>query len=85
MEVLKQKQYQPMSVGAQVAVIYAASKGFLDKVEVSEVNKWQEGFSAFLTSNFSTAIDKIENRAKLKDVEEDLKSALEQYNQSRLN
>ncbi len=85
MEVLKQKQYKPLSVGAQVAVIYAASKGFLDGVEVSEVDAWQEGFSGFLTSNFASVLDKIENRAKLSEVEEDIKSALEQYNQSRLH
>jgi len=85
MEILKQKQYQPLSVGSQVAVIYAASKGFLDGVDVADISAWQEGFANYLTSNFSSALDKIENRAKLSEVEDDLKSALEQYNQSRLH
>ena len=43
-ELLKQPQYQPMPFEQQVMVIYAATKGHLDKVEVSRVAEWQNGF-----------------------------------------
>jgi F-type H+-transporting ATPase subunit alpha len=48
-EVLKQPQYKPMNVIDQVIVIYAATKGYLDKVPVGQVAAWEEKFLRFMT------------------------------------
>jgi len=41
-EILKQKQYQPMHVIDQVTIIYAAANGFLDKVPLARVREYEE-------------------------------------------
>src|SRR5688572_10829692 len=43
-ELLKQGQYQPMDVIDQVAVIYAANQGYLDKVPARDVQSWEKQF-----------------------------------------
>lgn len=79
-ELLKQPQYEPLEVGAQVAIIYGGTKGFIDDLDMSLVVAWQEGLIAYLRANCKSLLDKIEGRAKLKDVEEELKKALEAFN-----
>ena len=49
-ELLKQGQYQPLSVVKQVLSIYAGTKGFLDKVPVSEVLRYERELYAFIDS-----------------------------------
>jgi F-type H+-transporting ATPase subunit alpha len=78
-ELLKQKQYAPYEVGVEVAVIYAGTSGFLDKYEVKQLNAWETGFVSHLRANHKGLIDKIENRAKLGEVEEELKAAINSY------
>ena len=47
-EVLKQGQYRPMNVIDQVMIIFAGSKGYLDKVPRPEVALWEEQFLTFM-------------------------------------
>jgi proton translocating ATP synthase F1 alpha subunit len=42
-EVLKQDQYQPMTVEQQVVVIYAATKGYLDKIAMNQIAAFEIG------------------------------------------
>ena len=42
-EMLKQGQYQPMEIERQVVVVYAATKGYLDKMGVSDILKFEQG------------------------------------------
>jgi F-type H+-transporting ATPase subunit alpha len=79
-ELLKQPQYQPRHVGAQVASIYAGTRGALDNVPTERVVEWETGFVDFLNRNHKAMLDKIEQRAKLNDVEEELKRAIDNYN-----
>nr|YP_009861062.1 ATP synthase F1 subunit alpha [Jaagichlorella hainangensis]QKJ84918.1 ATP synthase F1 subunit alpha [Jaagichlorella hainangensis] len=41
-EMLKQNQYTPMPIESQVVVVFAATKGYLDKLSVSEISSFQE-------------------------------------------
>lgn len=41
-EVLKQAQYSPMTIQEQVVIVYAATKGYLDKIQVSDILKFQD-------------------------------------------
>lgn len=75
-ELLKQVQYAPLEVGVQVAVIYAGIKGHLDKYETNKLRAWEQGFTSHLRSNHKSLLDKIEKRAKLNEVEEELKTAI---------
>ncbi len=80
-ELLKQGQYEPLDAGVQVAVIYAGTKGYLDKHAVDSIRKWEAGFTNLLRAKYKSVIDKINNRAKLGDVEADLKKAIEEFDQ----
>ena len=42
-EVLKQGQFVPMPIEQQVVVIYAATKGYLDKVAITDIGAFEEG------------------------------------------
>jgi F-type H+-transporting ATPase subunit alpha len=47
-EVLKQGQFKPMQVVDQIMIIYAGTKGYIDKVPVKEVAAWEEQFLRFM-------------------------------------
>ena len=50
-EILKQGQYTPVSVEKQVAVIFAASKGYIDGVDVDKVSEYESSLFDYLEAN----------------------------------
>ena len=61
-ELMKQKQYSPMSIAQQAFSLLAANKGFLDDVEVSKVVDFDEALQAYVKSNAAELLEEI-NRA----------------------
>ena len=55
-ELLKQVQFSPMSIEKQVVVIYAGTKGYLDKVDVSRIGDYEEGLLKEVDSSILDAI-----------------------------
>jgi proton translocating ATP synthase F1 alpha subunit len=55
-EVLKQGQFVPMSVEQQVVVIFAATKGYLDTLKISEIAKYEEGLLKAVDSSLLQTI-----------------------------
>jgi F-type H+-transporting ATPase subunit alpha len=47
-EILKQGQFEPMQVIDQILVIYAATRGHLDSIDVNEVRRWEKQFLTFI-------------------------------------
>jgi F-type H+-transporting ATPase subunit alpha len=83
-EILKQPQFQPMPVEEQVAIIYAVTNGFLDTIPVAEIKEWERGFLESLRAQFPQVPERIKkDKAMSKEVEADLKRAIEQFNESR--
>jgi F-type H+/Na+-transporting ATPase subunit alpha len=66
-ELLKQAQYSPMSLGLQVAEIWAGTNGYLDKVSVARVKEWEEGFARFLRADHKELLSSIETKKALDD------------------
>src|SRR5205085_3298823 len=66
-ELLKPDQYEPVHVGLQVAVIYAGTRGFLDKVPVNRIREWEQQFSRFVRSEHAGYLDTIEKDRKWDD------------------
>jgi len=64
-EVLKQKQYQPMTIENQVLIIFAATKGFLDEIPVTEIQRYQNDF---LQEVENLHPDVIQNISETKDL-----------------
>jgi F-type H+-transporting ATPase subunit alpha len=80
-EMLKQPQYQPMRVESQVAVIFAVTNGYLDKVDVDQVRKWERGFHETMAVKHQHVLDAIRESGKLEDdTKADLVSAIEAHN-----
>ena len=59
-EILKQRQYQPMSVEHQIMIIYAAAKGYLDEVPVDKVPEWEDQFHRFMDASYSELVQGIQ-------------------------
>jgi F-type H+/Na+-transporting ATPase subunit alpha len=82
-ELLKQSQYQPLSLVDQVALIYAGTRGHLDNVPVDRVKEWQSAFlRAFNTQFASTANGIADTKALSDELEAGLKNALTTFNAS---
>jgi F-type H+-transporting ATPase subunit alpha len=80
-ELLKQDKYQPVPLAEQVAVIYAGTQGFLDKVPVARVREWEAGFVRFLKSERQEVLAAIEEQKALDDnLFERLKAAISTFN-----
>jgi len=66
-EVLKQSQYAPLSVSEQVVVIYAATRGFLDDIEMSEIGNYEAELLKSVRTNQVAFLGDIEAKGKLSD------------------
>jgi len=64
-EVLKQPPYQPVPVVDQVMIIYAATKGFLDKVDRPKVQAWEAQFLRFMREQKSEVRNELAKQKKL--------------------
>ena len=63
-ELLKQPQFKPMNVIDQVMIIYAGTKGFLDKVDVRQVSAWEEQFLRFMREQTVGRAQRFAQRTK---------------------
>jgi F-type H+-transporting ATPase subunit alpha len=66
-EILKQGQYQPMHVIDQVLVIYAGTRGHLDKVPIGEVQAWERQFLTFIHNQKPEIWEQLESKKDLAD------------------
>lgn len=79
-ELLKQPQARPFLVTDQVISIFAGVKGYLDKIEVSEIKNFETSLLSFIKANHKALYEKIENDQKLdENVEKELRSILESH------
>ena len=66
-ELLKQAQYSPMSVAEQVVSIFAGVNGFLDKIAVGDVTRFEQSLISDMHANNSDVMDTITNKAMVSD------------------
>jgi F-type H+-transporting ATPase subunit alpha len=73
-----------MPVEKQVAIIFAASKGFLDSVPIEDVADWEKGYHAFMADKHSGVLHTIAESGQIDDdTAEDLTAAIKEYAASR--
>jgi F-type H+-transporting ATPase subunit alpha len=83
MEIFKQPQYDPISVGVQVAVIWSVQHGYVDQVPVERVKEFQAKLTDFLTTRKSEMLARIEKEKTLSEaLEGDLKAAAGEFQQT---
>jgi F-type H+-transporting ATPase subunit alpha len=79
-ELLKQKQYVPMSAEEQVCVLYAGVKGYLDKVQTADIGKFEALYLDHLKSKHQNLLDTIRNEGQLTDkTNAEIASLLEEF------
>ena len=79
-EVLKQPQYQPLSLEKQVTSMYAVINGHMDDVETEKVQAWEEAFHQFMETNHPEILAKIVETNDLEEAaEKELVEAIEQF------
>jgi F-type H+-transporting ATPase subunit alpha len=82
-ELMKQKQYQPMSISEQAAVIYASNEGFLSDVPVEKIGSFEEAYLRYMHDEQSELMREIDDTANYNDdIAGRLKSALETFKQN---
>jgi F-type H+-transporting ATPase subunit alpha len=82
-EVLKQDQYKPMPVELQVCVVYAGVNGYLDRVPVAEVTRYEQGLISELQANGQNVLKAVREEGALSETTEAaLKRLLDGYGQT---
>lgn len=81
-EVLKQGQYQPLTVGKQILIIYAGNRGFLDEFEVSQLKEYEEKLYEFFDKEHPEMLKKIAEKKEIDtEMDEAISAALTTFNQ----
>jgi F-type H+/Na+-transporting ATPase subunit alpha len=79
-EILKQPQFEPMSIEEQVIVIWAVTNGYLDDVPVTDAKRFELEFRAFMESRNRDLGQVIKEKGQLPDdVIEQLKEAIGEF------
>jgi F-type H+/Na+-transporting ATPase subunit alpha len=79
-ELLKQPQYQPLPVEEQVVAIYAGVRGYLDRIPVEAVTRFEQGLLTLIRGQRGDVLKEIrEKREIAKETDEKLKSIMDGY------
>jgi F-type H+-transporting ATPase subunit alpha len=79
-EVLKQPQYQPMSLGEQVTILFAGAKGFLDKYEVVKLKVFEKELLAFVKGKYPEVMTEIDDKKVISpELEKKMKEVMTEF------
>lgn len=79
-EILKQKQYVPVKVEKQIALIFCATHGFLDDLPVNSLAKFEPEFYDYMDNNHADLLHQIIEEKKMTDeISDKLKKAISQF------
>jgi F-type H+-transporting ATPase subunit alpha len=82
-ELMKQNQYSPMTNAEIVCVIYAGTNGYLDKIAVKDVGRFEAGLLKHLRTNGRALLDDItkNDRKVAGDLEKAIRTTLDEFAQ----
>jgi F-type H+/Na+-transporting ATPase subunit alpha len=79
-EVLKQGQYEPLSLSKQVMILYAVTNGFLDELPVVSLKKFLNAFLSFMDASYPGVGNGIETTGDMsQDATEVLRKAIVEF------
>jgi F-type H+-transporting ATPase subunit alpha len=82
-ELMKQKQYAPLSVAEMACSLFAANEGFLDDVDVTKVVDFEGAMHSYLRSNNADLLAKIDESGDYNDdIAGEMKAAIEKFKAS---
>ncbi|MFQ5548526.1 MAG: F0F1 ATP synthase subunit alpha [Woeseia sp.] len=80
MELMKQKQYSPLSVAEMALSLYAVNEGYLDSVEVSKIGDFEAALHDYARANHGDLLDKINDTGDYSDeIEGELRSVMDGF------
>ncbi len=80
MEILKQPQYQPLPLEKQVLILFAGTRGYLDKLPVDVLGKYEAGLYKFIEAKYQDILDGLSKDRKISDeMDAKLQKALSEY------
>jgi len=84
MELMKQKQYAPLSVADMAVSLFAVDKGYIDDVEVKKVGAFEAALHGFMRSAHADLIKKINDTGDFNDaIEAELNGAIAKFKQTQ--
>jgi F-type H+-transporting ATPase subunit alpha len=79
-ELMKQKQYSPLTVGEMAVSLFAVDRGYLDDVDVKKVGDFEAALHNHMRSNYKVLIHKVNTTGDFNDeIEAEFKKALEDF------
>ena len=82
-EILKQNQYVPMSTANQVVIIYAASQGYLDDIDIESVKEFEVGLLEHFASKATECIKEIDDTRNIgDDLADKMNKTIEEFKKS---
>ncbi len=81
-EILKQPQYQPLSMVKQVTILFAGARGFLDKYSVDKLAAYEKQLYEFIESKHQPVWDELDQKQAFDDeLEEKMKKVLSEFDE----
>ena len=82
-EMLKQEQYEPLPVEKEVLIVFAATQGYLDQLEVAQVKPFERALYSFFECKHAGLLEEIRTKRQLTDeLRKQLTDALDQFKQA---
>jgi F-type H+-transporting ATPase subunit alpha len=80
MELMKQRQYSPLSISEMAVSLYAAEGGFLDDIELEKVGAFEDALHTFMHSDRADLMKQIDDTGDYNDeIEASLKESIENF------
>ncbi len=79
-EILKQPQYQPLTVERQVTILFAGTRGFLDKYPVENLAQYEAGLYTFIEERYPKVFTELADKLQItEDIDKMMREALTAY------
>jgi F-type H+/Na+-transporting ATPase subunit alpha len=79
-EIMKQPQYQPLSLVQEVMIIFAASNGYIDDVPTGRVKEFERDLYRFMETQYKPLADKIAKEKKFDaDIEKEARAMIDEF------
>jgi F-type H+-transporting ATPase subunit alpha len=80
-EILKQAQYAPLSLASQVAILFAGTNGYADKISIEKMQEWKVSLLRYLETSHSDLVKDITDKMRItEETEEALHEAIKTFN-----
>jgi F-type H+-transporting ATPase subunit alpha len=79
-EILKQGQYQPLTIDKQVVAIFAVNNGYVDDYPANAVQRYEKEMISFMESSYSDVLDTLRDKKAIDDdLQDKIKAALDEF------